>query len=93
MPKYVSWSSKNTAAQKLLKLFDLYRKTNGEAGVDYKLNSAKEIEDQVYNKHDFLQRFNPDYFSKTHFRNLRTTWLTAEAKENGRKKKINETTG
>ena len=83
---YKTWSSNSTAAQKLIELFDLYKKTEGAAGVDHTLNSPKEIEEQVWKKYDFLSGYNPTYFSRSHFRKLRNTWLTARAKEQGRKR-------
>jgi len=87
MPNYKSWSGKSAAAKKLVELFDLYKTTNGAAGINYNLNSPTEITSEVYNKNKFLHPFNPDYFSKNHFRTLRNNWLTARAKDKGRKKK------
>ena len=84
---YKNWSSKSSTAKKLIELFELYKSTNGAAGVNYKLNSPSEINSEVYNKHEFLRPYNPDYFSKNHFRSLRNNWQTAKAKEQGRKNK------
>ena len=84
--EYKTWDSKGAAAKKLIELFDLYKSTNGAAGINYHISTPKDILNDIYKRHDFLHSYNPQYFSQNHFRNLRNNWLTASAKKEGRKK-------
>ena len=88
--EYKTWDSKGAAAKRLIELFDLYKSTNGAAGINYHISTPKDILNDIYKQHDFLKSYNPQYFLQNHFRNLRNNWLTATAKKEGRKKNKGE---
>jgi hypothetical protein len=86
--KYSSWNSTGAAAKKIKEQFDLFAKTNGEAGIDPELiQTPADAREQVYNHpklKDILKVYNPTYFCRSHCRNLKAAWKLGKSCDRAR---------
>lgn len=80
----VRWDRSGPEATELKNLFDLYKSTNGQAGVDPNLTKPNQIKEQVYYKYDTFQKLDIDRFP-SNFKNLASQWTLNEAITTGRK--------
>lgn len=84
--EYKAWDQKGTEAKQLIKQLDLYKTTNGAAGINPDIDKPSLILSEIYKKYEYLQVLNPKYFADR-YRKLRANWRTAQACNRARKDK------
>ena len=79
MPKdkdYVAWDKKGPIAKKLVEHFDLFKETQGAAGIDPSHTKPSIIRELVRDANPFLQELDPAYFHK-HYGSTVNSWRLA----------------
>ena len=56
------WDRRGKEAESLVNLFKLHKSTNGQAGISPDLTKPAQIKEQVYDKYDYLQKFDRERF-------------------------------
>ena len=82
--KSARWDQQGGDAEKLVNLFKLYKKTKGAAGVDPNLTKPSQIKELVFDKLDYLSKYNRERFPDN-FKSLGQDFQLNEDITTGRK--------
>jgi hypothetical protein len=67
------WDSKSEAASELKKQFDLYTRTEGNAGFNPSESKPSQIRSKIWSTSSYLQQFNPQYFPRN-YKRIANAW-------------------
>ena len=78
------WDRRGKEAEHLINLFNLHKSTHGQAGISPSLTKPAQIKEQVFDRYEYLQKFDRERFPNN-FKSLAQDYNLNEDITTGRK--------